>query len=87
MPLKLIDFWFILCLYKPGTQVTYFKFTVGFASYFFQPSISLLWKLIGPQMAGFGTAAGSAHHMPLYIMSFVLFEFPEGDQDHSAMPL
>lgn len=32
-------------------------------------------KLIGPQMAGFG----SAHHMPLYIMSFALLESPEGD--------
>lgn len=28
MPLKLIDFWIILYLYNPGTQVTYFKFNV-----------------------------------------------------------
>lgn len=79
MPLKLIDFWFLVCSYPRGTQVTYFRFNVGSSSRFFPACRHAAVKLIGPQMAGFGIVVGFTHHMPPYIMSFVLLKSPEGD--------
>lgn len=77
MPLELIDFWFILCLYNQGTQVTYFKLNVG-SNLLVSARHRTAVKLIGPQMAGFGISAGAAHHMSLYIMSYALLQSPEG---------
>lgn len=46
MPLKLIGFRFILCLYNRGTRVTYFTFIVGSNSYLFELTITLLLNLL-----------------------------------------